>query len=213
MTIRRAVSTVLVLLLTASFAPMGRAQVGQGIADLNAMPEAALSALPGMTATIAKAFIARRPFATIVAADEFLKAQMLTAEQLGALYEKAFVHVNLNTGTAEEILLIPRAGKRMVREFGEYRPWITMGQFDKEIGKYVDAAEVGRLKSYVFIALDLNTATDDEFKTIPNLGGNMVREFKEYRPWKTQAQFEREIGKYVDAKEVARLWRFVTIKP
>jgi DNA uptake protein ComE-like DNA-binding protein len=138
---------------------------------------------------------------------------MLTAEQLGALYEKAFVHVNLNTGTAEEILLIPRAGKRMVREFGEYRPWITMGQFDKEIGKYVDAAEVGRLKSYVFIALDLNTATDDEFKTIPNLGGNMVREFKEYRPWKTQAQFEREIGKYVDAKEVARLWRFVTIKP
>jgi hypothetical protein len=40
----------------------------------------------------------------------------------------------------------------------------------------------------------------------------MVREFKEYRPWKTKGQFEKEIGKYVDAKEVARLWRYVVIE-
>ena len=99
----------------------------------------------------------------------------------------------------------------MTREFEEYRPWVSMAQFDKEIGKYVDAAEVNRLKQFVFIPLDLNTATDEQFKTIPNLPGNMVREFKEYRPWKTQAQFEKEIGKYVNAKEVARLWRFMTI--
>ena len=40
----------------------------------------------------------------------------------------------------------------------------------------------------------------------------MLREFKEYRPWKTAAQFEKEIGKYVDAKEVKRLWRYVVIE-
>ena len=39
----------------------------------------------------------------------------------------------------------------------------------------------------------------------------MVREFMEYRPWKTFAQFDKEIGKYVGAKETARLWRYVTI--
>jgi hypothetical protein len=39
----------------------------------------------------------------------------------------------------------------------------------------------------------------------------MAHEFDEYRPWKTQAQFEKEIGKYVDAKEVKRLWRYVVI--
>jgi hypothetical protein len=39
----------------------------------------------------------------------------------------------------------------------------------------------------------------------------MVHEFKEYRPWKTREQFIKEIGKYVDAKETARLWRFVVI--
>ena len=39
----------------------------------------------------------------------------------------------------------------------------------------------------------------------------MVREFKEYRPWKTQEQFIKEIGKYVGPKETARLWRYVVI--
>ena len=161
---------------------------------------------------IAKAFVAARPFNTIVDANAFLTGQKLTAEQLVPLYEKAFVHINLNTGTAAEVLLIPRVAKRMTREFEEYRPWVSMAQFDKEIGKYVDAAEVNRLKQFVFIPLDLNTATDEQFKTIPNLPGNMLREFKEYRPWKTKAQFEKEIGKYVGAQETARLWRFMTIK-
>ena len=188
------------------------AQVGPGLADLNAVPEATLATMPGMTPAIAKAFVAARPFATIVDANTFLAGQKLTPEQLMALYQKAFVHINLNTGTAPEILLIPRVAKRMTREFEEYRPWVSMAQFDKEIGKYVDATEVNRLKQYVFIPLDLNTATDDQFQTIPNLGGNMLREFKEYRPWKTKAQFDKEIGKYVGEQETARLWRFMTIK-
>ena len=71
------------------------------------------------------------------------------------------MHVNLNTGTREEILLIPGAGTRMVREFMEYRPWKTWTQFDKEIGKYVGQPETDRLKQYVFIPVNLNTATDD----------------------------------------------------
>ena len=189
-----------------------RAQVGQGILDLNAVPEATLSTLPGLTPAIAKAFVAARPFATIVEANTFLVGQKLTPDQLATLYGKAFVHLNLNTATAPEILLIPKIARRMSREFEEYRPWVSMAQFDKEIGKYVDATEVGRLKSYVFIPIDLNTGTDEQFKTIPNLPGNMLREFKEYRPWKTKAQFEKEIGKYVGEKETARLWRFVVIK-
>jgi DNA uptake protein ComE-like DNA-binding protein len=213
MSIRRSVSFVAVLALTGLLGAGVRAQVGApGIEDLNSMPASALAALPGMSATIADAFVEARPFATIVAANTFLLGQKLTQEQLTAIYERAFVHLNLNTATAEEIQLIPRAGTRMAREFDEYRPWINFAQFDREIGKYVDAAEVSRLKQYVFIPLKLNTATPAEFMTVPGVGERMVREFQEYRPWQTQAQFEREIGKYVDQKEVARLWRFVTIQ-
>ena len=40
----------------------------------------------------------------------------------------------------------------------------------------------------------------------------MVREFKEYRPWKSWAQFDKEIGKYVGQKETDRLKRYVVIE-
>jgi DNA uptake protein ComE-like DNA-binding protein len=209
---RRAAGLAVAVTLAVLGATPAAAQVGPGLADLNAVPEATLATMPGMTPATAKAFVAARPFTTIVEANTFLQGQKVPAEQLARLYEKAFVHVNLNTATAPEILLIPRIARRMTREFEEYRPWVSMAQFDKEIGKYVDAAEVGRLKQYVFIPLDLNTATDDAFKTIPNLAGNMLRELKEYRPWKTKAQFDKEIGKYVGPAETARLWRFMVIK-
>jgi DNA uptake protein ComE-like DNA-binding protein len=189
------------------------AQVGKGsIVDVKTAAEKDLLALPQMTPAIVKGIIEKRPFASIVELNAYLASQSLTPAQLNELYGKAFIHMNLNTGTKEEILLIPGAGNRMVREFAEYRPWKTWGQFDKEIGKYVGQAETDRLKQYVFIPVNLNTASDEDILSILGAGPRMVREFKEYRPWKTKEQFEKEIGKYVGAKETARLWRYVVIQ-
>ncbi len=188
-----------------------RGQVGVGLLDPNIAPEAQVSALPHMTPAIVKELMAKRPFGNVVELNTFLTGQGLTAAQTAEVYATAFIHVNLNTGTREEILLIPGAGARMVREFGEYRPWKTWAQFDKEISKYVGQPETDRLKKYVFIPVNLNTGTDADILTIPGAGNRMVREFKEYRPWKTKEQFEKEIGKYVNAREVARLWRYVVI--
>jgi len=187
------------------------AQVGTGLLDLNTAAEKDLGGLPGMTPATVKRVIEGRPFGSIIELNTVLLEQKLTPEQTTGIYRRAFIHVNLNTGTREEILLIPGAGNRMAREFAEYRPWRTWGQFDKEISKYVGQAETDRLKQYVFIPVNLNTGTDADILTIPGAGQRMVREFKEYRPWKTKEQFEKEIGKYVGAKEVARLWRYVVI--
>jgi DNA uptake protein ComE-like DNA-binding protein len=187
------------------------AQVGTGLLDLNTAADKELAALPGVTPAIVKGLIDRRPFNSITELHAFLLEQKLTPEQTTEIYRKAFVHVNLNTGTREEILLIPGAGNRMAREFAEYRPWRNWAQFDKEISKYVGQAETDRLKQYVFIPVNLNTAPDADILSIPGAGQRMVREFKEYRPWKTKEQFEKEIGKYVGPKEVARLWRYVVI--
>ena len=190
------------------------AQVGksQGVVDANTISEADLTKLPGMTPAIAKALIAARPFDSITALNTFLLGQKLTQDQANALYRNIFVNINLNTASAAEIMLIPGAGKRMAHEFEEYRPWKSYAQFEKEIGKYVDAKEVARLAQYTFIPLNLNTATEADFMTIPGAGKRMAHEFEEYRPWKTQAQFEKEIGKYVDAKEVRRFWRYMVIQ-
>jgi DNA uptake protein ComE-like DNA-binding protein len=188
------------------------AQVGQGLVDLNSASEQTLLTLPRMTPAIVKGLMEKRPFASIVEANTFLLGENLTPAQAAEVYAKAFIHVNLNTGTREEIMLIPGAGARMAREFVEYRPWKTWAQFDREIGKYVGQQETDRLKQYVFIPVNLNTATDEQVLSIPGAGQRMVREFKEYRPWTAKAQFDREIGKYVGEKETARLWRFVVIE-
>ena len=65
----------------------------------------------------------------------------------------------------------------------------------------------------MFVHVDLNRGTDAEFLLIPGAGTRMLREFKEYRPWTSFAQFEREIGKYVRSTpgEVERLEQYVFI--
>ncbi len=189
------------------------AQVGKslGVADANSAAEKDLLGMPHMTPALVKGLIDKRPFASITDLHAYLLGQKLTPEQAMAFYEKAFVHINLNTASAAEILLVPGAGKRMAHEFEEYRPWRTYAQFDKEIGKYVGAEKTAQLAQYTFIPIKLNSATDADILSIPNAGPRMVREFKEYRPWKTKEQFIKEIGKYVGAKDAERMWRYVVI--
>jgi DNA uptake protein ComE-like DNA-binding protein len=64
----------------------------------------------------------------------------------------------------------------------------------------------------VIVPININTATDAEILRIPGVGPRMLREFKEYRPYTSIEQFRREIGKYVDKAEVARLEKYIVIK-
>ncbi len=204
-------ASIAALTLTGGFANSVEGQVGrqQGLLDPNIASEKELLTLPHLNATIVKGILERRPFLSMTDLNSYL-SQSLKKEQLTELYAKMFVHLNLNTAAREEILMIPGVGNRIAGEFLEYRPYKTLAQFRKEIGKYVDAKEVARLEQYVFVPINLNTASDEDIRSIPGLGPRMLHEFKEYRPYKNIEQFRREIGKYVNAKEVARLERYVT---
>ncbi len=135
----------------------------------------------------------------------------LSGEQLADVYAALWLPINLNSATDAVIGLIPGVGRRMTHEFEEYRPYRAMAQFRREIAKYVDDDELARLEQYVFVPLDLNTASEEDFHTIPGAGNRMVHEFLEYRPYQSMAQFRREIGKYVDDGEVARFERYMTL--
>jgi DNA uptake protein ComE-like DNA-binding protein len=213
MKIWRVVAVCVAMMLVSTTGPT--AQVGKGLVDPNSASEQDLTALPNLTPAIVKGIIGNRPFASQAAFNTFLTGQGLKPEQLTALYGKAFVHLNLNTTTAEEILMIPNIGKRMVHEFEEYRPYKNLAQWRREIGKYFpnNAQEVTRMEQYVFVPINLNTATDEDILTIPGIGQRMLREFKEYRPYKSMDQWRREIGKYFpnNPKEVTRMERYVTI--
>ncbi len=189
----------------------GHSQAGQSqLVNPDLASEKEILALPHMTAALAKSIMEQRPFLSMADLNTLL-SKTLSKDQLAELYGKMFVQLNLNSASEEEILLIPGLGKRMLHEFQEYRPYKTIAQFRKEIGKYVDQKEVARLEQYVFAPIPLNSASDDDILTIPGLGKRMLREFKEYRPYKNMEQFRKEIGKYVDKKEVARLEKYVTL--
>ena len=141
---------VALTLLAAHMSPAG-AQAGKGLIDPNTVAESDLQSLPAMTPAIVKGIMERRPFKSVIELNKFLLDQKVTPEQAREFYRKAFVTINLNTGTREEFMLIPGVGSRMSAEFMEYRPWKSWTQFDKEIGKYVGQSETDRFKQYVFI--------------------------------------------------------------
>jgi DNA uptake protein ComE-like DNA-binding protein len=188
------------------------AQAGRrgDVLDVNTAAEKELLSVPGLTPALVKTIVARRPFLQMTDLDALLAAS-LSAEQRTEVYRRLFLQINLNTASDAEIMLIPGLGKRMLGEFKEYRPYRALAQFRREIDKYVDDKELDRLEQYVFVPVNLNTASDADILSIPGMGQRMLREFKEYRPYKAIQQFRREIGKYVDEKEVARLERYVTL--
>ncbi|MGH7503389.1 MAG: hypothetical protein ACREL7_16805 [Longimicrobiales bacterium] len=211
-TVRRTTLAAATLLL--GFAAQDvAAQVGKnmGLLDPNRASQEELGALPGLDAGLVEQIVAGRPWLDMMKIDALL-ATKLNEQQREALYRRMWAPLNLNTASREEILLIPSVGERMLHEFEEYRPYPALAQFHREIDKYVDDAELARLEQYVFVPIDLNTASDEEIMTIPGMGPRMLHEFKEYRPYRGMEQFRREIGKYVDEKEVARLEHYVTIR-
>jgi DNA uptake protein ComE-like DNA-binding protein len=209
----RVLAAVALIVSLAVYAQSAYAQVGKSVTvvDANTIGEADLAKLPAMTPALAKSLVSKRPFLSVTALDQALTGAGLTREQITTLYGRIFIHLNLNSASREEIMLIPGMGNRMLREFLEYRPYAALAVFHREIDKYVDDAELARLEQYVFVPLDLNKASDADLLTIPGLGNRMLREFKEYRPYDGIERFRREIGKYVSKEEVARLERYVTI--
>lgn len=93
----------------------------------------------------------------------------------------------------------------------ESRPFADVVALDRTLSAHMDGAARTELYRRVWIPIDLNEASDEAILLIPGVGDRMLHEFKEYRPYRAMAEFRREIGKYVDDEEVARLERYVTL--
>jgi DNA uptake protein ComE-like DNA-binding protein len=204
---------LLVLLGLTFVSNVTMAQVGDNdsVLNPNLADESELAAASGLGAMLAAEIIDARPLAGNLELNALL-GDALDAEEKAQLRAVLFLPINLNSASEDEVKLVPGIDRKMVHEFNEYKPYSTLEQFRREIGKYVDDAEVARFEQYVFVPMDLNSASADAFSTIPGMSGRMVHEFEEYRPYTSIEQFRREMGKYVDENEVARLERYVYIE-
>ena len=121
--------------------------------------------------------------------------------------------VNPNTATEAQLATLPHLNAALAKTLVGKRPFANMTAVDTLLsGQGLTRPQLTELYGRMFIPLDINTAADAEILLIPNLGNRMLREFKEYRPYKAIEQFRREIGKYVSEAEVARYERYIVIK-
>ena len=75
----------------------------------------------------------------------------MSDDELEGIYANLLVPLKLNSASDDDIQLIPGVGSRMAHEFEEYRPYTSMDQFRREIGKYVDEVAVARYEMHVIL--------------------------------------------------------------
>ena len=198
----------LLLIILCNQFTFGQAGINTNIKNPNIATADELATMPLISKELAEKIVEYRPFLDMVVFNGFLQ-QHLDEAKIKELYTVLFVPIDLNTAHRGEILFVPGIGDRMAHEFEEYRPYKAMAQFRREMGKYVDDDEVARMEQFVYVPININTASDEDILSIPGIGKRMLHEFKEYRPYVKIEQFRREMGKYVDEKEVARMERYI----
>ena len=117
-----------------------------------------------------------------------------------------------NAATREQLAALPGMDSAAVNAVVSSRPYDNMLGVDRALANHLTETERDSVYTRLWKPLDLNSASGDEILLIPGVGPRMRREFLEYRPYNSIERFRREIGKYVDSAEVARLERYVTIR-
>lgn len=114
-----------------------------------------------------------------------------------------FTLLNLNTASSDDFLTIPEMSNRMVREFNEYRPYISIAQFRREIGKYVDATQVAAYEAYVYVPVSVDAADAETLKQIPGVDDALAESLIAGRPYGSNAAFLEALAAHLSAEQVA----------
>ncbi|MDX1405056.1 MAG: hypothetical protein R3192_10985 [Woeseiaceae bacterium] len=119
--------------------------------------------------------------------------------------------LNANTATSEQIAGLPHMDDTLASVVVRNRPYVNIGELNELLSADLDEGQLEELYGRLFVPINLNKAKRSDILLIPGVGSRMAHEFEEYRPYSNIEQFRREIGKYVDENEVARLEQYVTL--
>ena len=120
--------------------------------------------------------------------------------------------IDPESASREELMTVPGIDAALADQIVAARPIEDMREVDAILAASLDEDQRDEVYRRLWKPIDLNAATDEEILLIPGIGDRMLREFKEYRPYQQIAQFRREMGKYVDDEEVARMERYVEVR-
>ncbi len=97
--------------------------------------------------------------------------------------------INLNTASEADFKTIPGVGDKMAHEFDEYRPYASIEQFRREIGKYVDDEQVAAYEPYVFVPVDVDQSDAATLQQLPGVGQAEAEALIAGRPYGSHEAF------------------------
>jgi len=121
------------------------------------------------------------------------------------------VKLNLNTAAGDDYqALIPDFSSRMVREFLEYRPYVSIQQFRKEIGKYVSDEQVAEWELYVYVPVDVDNSDAETLKQLPGVEDTIATTLMDARPYGSNEAFLEKLAEYVSVENAAGAGDYLT---
>ena len=118
--------------------------------------------------------------------------------------DTAKAKLNLNTASGNDFLTnIPGLGNRMVHEFEEYRPYRSIQQFRRDIGKYVNPAQVAEYEKYVYVPIAENESDAATLQQIPGLDAAEAGALIAGRPFASPDAFLSKLSEKVSTEELA----------
>ena len=112
--------------------------------------------------------------------------------------------LNLNEASGDDFLnAIPNFSSRMVREFQEYRPYISIQQFRREIGKYVSDEQVAEYEQYVYVPVDVDESDAATLMQLPGVDEAIAEMLIGERPFGSNDAFLTALATHVSADDVS----------
>lgn len=116
--------------------------------------------------------------------------------------------INLNEAPIEEFLTIPGVGDRMAHEFDEYRPYISIVEFRREMAKYVDEETIAGYEDHVYVPIDINESDVATVAQILGLDEAGAEQLVAMRPFADRQAFIEAVRDVSDGitSQFARLY-------
>ena len=114
------------------------------------------------------------------------------------------VWLNLNTASEETFKTVPGVGDRMAHEFEEYRPYVSIQQFRKEMSKYVSPEQIAEYEKYVFVPIKPSDSDTETLQQIPGLTADEAATLIAARPFADQQAFLDALAPLVSAEELTK---------
>ena len=115
---------------------------------------------------------------------------LLSLSALGLAFAQDAARVNLNDMTEEALLAtIPDFSERMVHEFFEYQPYVSVQQCQQELVNTSARSRSRSYEQYVFVPIDVNNADAETVMQLPGVDEAAAAALLESRPYSSNEAF------------------------